>query len=219
MYLITSILNLIIQILLIVYQLLTSVLGFNIDDAVKNQCVDSWHFKDSNVSALLNCFMISMPIQQFTSCFYIIPMEHKFFDQTEDIMGAGDLDDEIKEGMKELADGIEEVIDDIEGKDAKETEMKKIKGDDDDVEQLDKDEPKGDDENQAAAPPTPEIVMKDVSPAAPQMNGKEEVTVIPKPSAQHTEQLGTDASHSEIIHTEQSEKKVPKATKDLRSGV
>ena len=30
--------------------------------------------------------MISMPIQQFTSCFYVIPMEYKFFEQklTED---------------------------------------------------------------------------------------------------------------------------------------
>ena len=30
------------------------------------------------------CFMISMPIQQFTSCFYVIPMEHHFFDQKFD---------------------------------------------------------------------------------------------------------------------------------------
>jgi len=125
-------------------------------------------------------------------------MEHKFFDQTEDIMGAGDLEDigGIKEGLKTVADGVEGAIDKVG------TEMKALGGDDEDVEQLDKDEPKGDDDQQAAAPPTPDVVMKDA------IDGKEEVAVIPSARApQHTEQLGTDASHSEIMHTEQSEKR------------
>ena len=80
MFMITTVINLVIQVLLITWQVLTSVLGFQFDDSVKSQCKDNWHFQDSNVSMLLTCFMISMPIQQFTSCFYVIPMEHGFFD-------------------------------------------------------------------------------------------------------------------------------------------
>lgn len=41
--------------------------------------------------------MISMPIQQFTSCFYVIPNEHKFFDQTkEDLVKADERSKALK---------------------------------------------------------------------------------------------------------------------------
>ena len=66
------------------------------DDSVVAQCTGDWYFKDSSVTMLLTCFMISMPIQQFTSCFYVIPNEHKFFEQ-----GAKAKPEEASE-MKEL---------------------------------------------------------------------------------------------------------------------
>jgi hypothetical protein len=39
---------------------------------------------------LLMCFIISMPIQQFTSCFYVIPNEHKFFEQSAEDLDRAD---------------------------------------------------------------------------------------------------------------------------------
>ena len=62
MFMITTIINMIIQIILIGYQMLSFVLVFGFDDAVVNECKDPWHFQDSAVSMTLNCFMISMPI-------------------------------------------------------------------------------------------------------------------------------------------------------------
>ena len=80
-------------------------------------------------------------------------MEHKFFDQNKDVMGAKDLFGSDEEAKK--------------GKDGEEgTEMKAIKGDDDEVEELDKDDKsKGDDDQAAAAPPTPDVIMKDNAPS------------------------------------------------------
>ena len=73
--------NVIIQVLLLSWKIFSYVKKVEFDDSVKAQCTGDWYFKDSSVTMLLTCFMISMPIQQFTSCFYVIPNEHKFFEQ------------------------------------------------------------------------------------------------------------------------------------------
>lgn len=83
---ITTGLNLLIQVALIGWKVISFVQKFEFDDSVKAQCTDDWYFKDSSITMLLTCFMISMPIQQFTSCFYVIPMEHKFFEQSKDVL-------------------------------------------------------------------------------------------------------------------------------------
>ena len=41
---------------------------------------DSWWRKDSYVTQMLNCVLLSLPLQQFISCYYTIPMQHGFFD-------------------------------------------------------------------------------------------------------------------------------------------
>ena len=70
---------LILEVLLIFWKTISHIFKFDFDDAVISVCIDDWHFKDNNVTYLLTCFMVSMPIQQFTSCFYVIPKEHGFF--------------------------------------------------------------------------------------------------------------------------------------------
>jgi len=90
MYMITTGLNLVIQILLIGWKVISFVKKFEFDDSVKSQCTGEWYFKDSSITMLLMCFMISMPIQQFTSCFYVIPNEHKFFEQTKEDLEKAD---------------------------------------------------------------------------------------------------------------------------------
>ena len=57
--------------------------------------------------------MISMPIQQFTSCFYVIPMEYKFFEQklTED--GKIILEAEKSNAEVEMKDLVENQYDQI----------------------------------------------------------------------------------------------------------
>lgn len=79
MYMILTIMVLILEFLLIFWKILSDLVKFDFDDAFMSECIDEWHYKDSNVTYLLTCFMISMPIQQFTSCFYVIPSEHGFF--------------------------------------------------------------------------------------------------------------------------------------------
>ena len=83
MYMVTTVLNLIIQILLLGWKLISYIQKYEFDTSVIAQCTDDWYFQDSSVTMLLACFMISMPIQQFTSCFYVIPMEHKFFEASK----------------------------------------------------------------------------------------------------------------------------------------
>tara|TARA_B110001450_G_C17611455_1_gene477465 strand:+ start:738 stop:1034 length:297 start_codon:yes stop_codon:yes gene_type:complete len=90
MYMITTGLNLAIQILLISWKIISFVKKFEFDDSVVATCHDNWHFKDSSITMLLMCFMISMPIQQFTSCFYVIPNEHKFFEQSAEDLDRAD---------------------------------------------------------------------------------------------------------------------------------
>ena len=81
---ITTALNLVIQVLLISWKMISYVKKFEFDESVKSQCTGDWFFKDSSITMLLTCFMISMPIQQFTSCFYVIPNEHKYFEQSKE---------------------------------------------------------------------------------------------------------------------------------------
>jgi hypothetical protein len=58
----TTALNLVIQILLVAWKTWSFVAKLEFDDSVKAQCTGDWYFKDSSVTMLLVCFMISMPI-------------------------------------------------------------------------------------------------------------------------------------------------------------
>ena len=56
-----------------------------------------------------------MPIQQFTSCFYVIPTEHKFFNQSTADIEKSKLDHRIKHGLnsdKEFTDISKKTIKD-----------------------------------------------------------------------------------------------------------
>lgn len=101
MYFITTLLNLAIQVLLVSWKTFSYVYSLEFDDSVKSQCTDSWYFQDSSVTMLLTCFMVSMPIQQFTSCFYVIPMEHKFFEQSKEDLEKNDAKEEEEQKMEE----------------------------------------------------------------------------------------------------------------------
>jgi len=51
--------------------------------------IRGYKMKDSSVSQFLMCLLISLPIQQFISCFYTIPDQYDFFaysygNQTDD---------------------------------------------------------------------------------------------------------------------------------------
>ena len=76
---------LILEVLLCAWKLASDIFKFDFDEAVISRCIDEWHFKDNSVTYLLTCFMISMPIQQFTSCFYVIPKEHGFFNHDHNL--------------------------------------------------------------------------------------------------------------------------------------
>jgi len=79
MYMILTLMVLFLEILLVLWKIIVDIYMGQFDAAFESECIDEWHYKDSNVTYLLTCFMISMPIQQFTSCFYVIPQEHGFF--------------------------------------------------------------------------------------------------------------------------------------------
>ena len=96
MFMITTVIVLIIEILLIGWKLGSYFWKLSFDDAIKSQCTDHWHFKDSSITELLTCFMISMPIQQFISCFYVIPLEHGFFSERNHGSFAGGEGDDKK---------------------------------------------------------------------------------------------------------------------------
>jgi hypothetical protein len=73
-------------------------LYFKIEDekaksAVKGSCIldkdqngkpmeDGSYLLDSHLTELLVIFELSLPIQQFISCFYTIPLQYGFFDIT-----------------------------------------------------------------------------------------------------------------------------------------
>ena len=90
MYMLTTAGNLVIQFLLIGWKVFSFVAKLEFDESVMSHCTDDWYFKDSSITMLLTCFMISMPIQQFLSCFYVIPMEHKFFEQSKENLEAAE---------------------------------------------------------------------------------------------------------------------------------
>jgi hypothetical protein len=59
----TTGLNVVIQVLLLGWKTFGFVAKLEFDESVASKCTGDWYFKDSSVTMLLVSFMISMPIQ------------------------------------------------------------------------------------------------------------------------------------------------------------
>ena len=66
----------------------------------------SFYTKDSFVTQMLNCVAFSLPLQQFISCFYVIPQQYNMFsaEHANAKDQGSDSDKEMVEGGPKMTD-------------------------------------------------------------------------------------------------------------------